>query len=194
MKRFLYLLEHFFLNFIDFQKIIKNEEKKIFFIGFHKTGTGFYNTLFKNHNYKTLHQAYWRTGNPKILKEYEVFLDGCLHNFKKIYQLYPNAYYILNTRPLRSWLISKANHIEHNLLPNIPGLKQIINFFFRKIWGTDAYYNKKAINKWINDRENYHTEVIKFFQNKKLLILNIEDKEKLQKNRRFHRKKNTISR
>lgn len=178
-------MEHFFLNFIDFRKIKANEEKKIFFIGFNKTGTGFYNTLFKSHDYKTLHYSYWRTGNPRILSKYDVFSDGCLHHFKKIYQLYPNAYFILNTRPLRPWLISKANHVEHNTLPNIPGIKQIINFFHRKIWGTDAYYNRKTLEKWIYERENYHNAVKNFFQNKKLLVLNIEDKEKLQKLEHF---------
>ena len=184
---YFYLMEHLLLSFIDFQRIKVKEEKKVFFIGFNKTGTGFYNTLFKSHNYKTLHYSYWRTGNPRVLRKYDVFSDGCLHNFKKIYRLYPNAHYILNTRPLRAWLISKANHVEHNILPDIPGLKHIINYFHRKIWGTDAYYDKKTLIKWINERENYHNEVKNFFQNKKLLILNIEDEEKLQKLEQFMR-------
>jgi len=32
-----------------------------------------------------------RGGNPLVIRKYDVFLDGCLHQYKTLYRRYPEA-------------------------------------------------------------------------------------------------------
>lgn len=130
---------------------------KIFVIGFNKTGTSSLNYLFQKLNINSIH-----TTKPvlEIIDKYDAFTDGIHTNFKEYYNKYPNSLFILNTRPIKSWLTSRYKHSKcHN---------------FEKCWCWPI--SEKKTNKWIIDFEKHFNNVLDFFSNKpdKLLIVNIE--------------------
>ena len=80
---------------------------------------------------------------------------------KKLDELYPNAIFILNTRSLNKWLISRFKHGMRK--------KQKPNW----AWPCTAELTKK----WINDRERYYFDILNYFEDKqdKLIIVSIEE-------------------
>ena len=131
---------------------------KIFAIGFNKSGTTSIYKLLKIMKYNAIH-----TPMPvlKIIDKYDAFTDGNHTNFIDYYNKYPNSLFILNTRPIKNWLVSRY---KHGLLTN-----------FRKSWCWPVEDSKTL--KWINDRKIHHMNVLKFFKDKpkQLLVVNIEE-------------------
>ena len=101
-------------------------KKKVFCIGNVKTGSCSLKQLGIELGYKSVHNYSWCKADPKKLIKYDFFTDGgghiwditktndknywgsnTAHNVNKLYELYPNAKFILNTRALEDWLISK---------------------------------------------------------------------------------------
>ena len=135
---------------------------KIFVIGFNKTGTTAIHKLFRINNLNSLHRIKWDVEN------YMCFSDGPdRYNFKKYYKQYPNSLFILNTRNLKDWVISRFKHAyAYTRLFSDPK--------FRNNWGYPATL-EKAIN-FIQDRRSHYIDVLEFFKDKnsKLIILNID--------------------
>ena len=58
----------------------------------------------------------WQNNQEKI-KLYDIFCDGGSHynnineiDYEYLYSKYPNSIFIINIRPVRSWIISKLKH------------------------------------------------------------------------------------
>jgi hypothetical protein len=155
----------------------------VFFIGFYKTGTKYYTQVFKQLGYRVMHDSHWRTGSIRVIKQYDVFNDACLHHYEKMYAAYPRARFILNTRPLRSWLISRVIWIDHVYGRMTQFARRVVNPVHRVIWGNDCYYTDKLIIRWIEERQRYHEDVLRFFADKpdSLLVINAADPGKLDK-------------
>lgn len=133
--------------------------KKIFVIGFNKTGTTSFDALFKNLGINSTHDcSYIPVLN--IIDEYDAFTDGDHLNFQEYFNKYPDSLFILNTRPMKKWLISRYKHAEHHQ--------------FQDCWCWPI--SEEKTNNWITTRETHHKNVIQFFKNKpnKLLLINIE--------------------
>ena len=131
-------------------------KNKIFVIGFNKTATSTFHQLFLANKKKSQHGGIWKTQN------YDCFSDNPElpeNNYKNLYKKYPDAKFILNTRSLNSWLLSRAVHCE--------ALKQS--------WGYPL--TDKLLTEWIDRRNEKHLEIINFFKDKpnKLIIVNIEN-------------------
>lgn len=47
-----------------------------------------------------------------IINQYGAFTDGDHFHFDQYYEKYPESVFILNTRPLRNWLISRYKHAK----------------------------------------------------------------------------------
>jgi hypothetical protein len=96
------------------------------------------------------------------INDYDAFTDRDPSDFKLFYEKYQNSLFILNTRPMKKWLISRYKHARFH------------NFIERWHWPVS---NEKTIN-WINLRDNHYRNVVDFFKdkNKKLIIVNIEKK------------------
>lgn len=166
--------------------IVKNQTK-VFFIGFHKTGTGYYNSIFNKLGYRVLHHWKWRRGNRSVIDRYDIFLDGCLHDYARLHHLYPGAKFILNTRRLDHWLLSRMKFF-HQRYTNYPHwLLRIMNPVFRAIWGNDCFFDQRMIQNWIVERHDYHQAVQSFFSelDTPLLVVDIDDNAKLDKIARF---------
>ena len=45
-----------------------------------------------------------------VIDEYDAFTDGSPYEFEKYYEKNPDSLFILNTRPIKKWLISRYKH------------------------------------------------------------------------------------
>jgi hypothetical protein len=114
--------------------------KKVFFIGMNRTATKAFHELFVASGYKSFHYscADAMTGEPIILasemkqnldsykhvlnrmEKAQVYSDMFWHRedewidgvkmYRELYAQFPDAYFILQTRDMYSWLLSKKNH------------------------------------------------------------------------------------
>lgn len=135
---------------------------KIFVIGFNKTATSTFHNIFIKNNLSSLHTSNWYN-----IAKFKCFSDnGDLHDFKNLYKLYPNSIFILNIRSIDKWLISRFKH----------GFRNYLN---KKEENWAYPFTPEKCEKWINDREKHHLELLSFFKDKpeKLLIVNIEKKK-----------------
>ena len=130
---------------------------KIFVIGFNKTGTTSLHNLFDIIKIKSIHTI--RPIIP-IIDNYDAFSDGDHYNFEQYYNIYPNSLFILNTRPIFNWLISRYKHADAHK--------------FKPCWCWPI--SDERTNKWISDREKHYKNILNFFADKpdQLLIVNIE--------------------
>ena len=94
--------------------LFKNKFQKIIFVGFNKTASSSIHKLFLENNYKSKHTVH---NFEKEIQKYDVLSDpGNLNdiehviNYKNIYRKYPQSIFILNTRSLHDWLISRSKH------------------------------------------------------------------------------------
>jgi hypothetical protein len=132
---------------------------KIFVIGFNKTASTTLHKLFKVNDLNSQHATDWDLSN------YDCFSDnGNLNDFKQMDNLYKDAIFILNTRNLTNWLISrfKHGHRQHQRLHRV------------KNWAYPC--TTELALEWINDRETYYLQVLDYFKDRpnKLIILSIE--------------------
>jgi len=131
--------------------------KKIFVIGFNKTGTSSLHYLFKKLGINSIH-----TTIPvmNIINCYDAFTDGSHFNFIDYYNAKPDSLFILNTRPIQKWLISRYKHAM--------GTK------FKDNWCWPV--SDEKTNPWIEQRETQYQNILSFFKDKpsQLLIINIE--------------------
>jgi len=159
------------------------DKRPIFFIGFYKTGTNYYSRVFEALGFKVMHDSHWRGGSIRVIEQYDVFNDACLHDFKTMHKAYPKAKFVLNTRPLRPWLISRLLWIDELYLHMSQLKRWLANPVVRLLWGNDSYYDRDCVVAWIHERRAYHQSVLDFFRDKpgKLLVLNLEDSDKLER-------------
>jgi hypothetical protein len=132
--------------------------KKIFVIGFNKTATCSFHALFELLGINSVH-----TDIPvmEIIDDYDAFTDGYHHlKFTDYFNKYPDSLFILNTRPIKNWLISRYKHA--------------LTEDWRDCWCWPV--SEKLTNEWINEREYHFQNVLEFFKDKsnQLIILNIE--------------------
>jgi hypothetical protein len=131
--------------------------KKIFVIGFNKTATSSFHALFKLFGINSVH-----TDKPvmEIIDDYEAFTDGYHLKFTDYFNKYPDSLFILNTRPIKKWLISRYKHA--------------VTEDWRDCWCWPVSEN--LTNMWIKEREFHFKNVLDFFKEKsnQLIILNIE--------------------
>lgn len=134
--------------------------EKIFAIGFNRTGTTSLHALFNKCGRTPFHGGGWK------LEKYDAFSDGhcCIgefSDFTKLYEKFPNSLYILNTRPLKNWLISRGNH---RYVKGKPGFDM---------------NNPYTYVSWIRKRDEHYQNVLKFFikSQNNLMIVDIEKKD-----------------
>jgi len=136
---------------------------KIFNLSMNKTATFSTHNLLKACGINSAHS----TKSPLDLpKKFDAFNDGHhINKVKKYYNHYPDAFFLLNTRPLQDWIYSRFKHglaVAHKK-------KQKIN------WAYPA--SEKLALVWINQRRHHHHSVLDFFKDKpsQLLVCNIEN-------------------
>jgi hypothetical protein len=160
--------------------------KKIWIIGFNKTATTSIHHLIQASGYRSWHQSITHWGSiAKIIERNalaglpilgeadtgDAYSDLCFLRdgkfveankwFKEIYEEYPDAYYVLNTRPMGNWIKSRVNHGD---------------FLQRYIAWTDCSTREEALEQWRANYRSHHAEVESFFKGKKnFLKFDIEE-------------------
>jgi hypothetical protein len=130
-------------------------QRKIFVIGFNKTASSTLHKLFISNKLRSVHDDTW------VLHKYDCFTDretdGIL-NFETYYNKFPNAVFVLNTRSLDSWLLSRLTH----------------GFLHKQAWAWPPNLDK--VKLWIEIRQTHYNNVLNFFKNKpeNLFVVNIE--------------------
>src|SRR5690606_30501802 len=106
--------------------------------------------------------------DEQFFLDYDFYSDGRDCDFKWLDRTFVSNF-ILNTRNLKGWLVSRWNHVERNKAICFKNKK-------KRGWITN---DMKSIIEWIYDRNLWHYRVLQYFNGKNnLQILNlIEDDE-----------------
>jgi hypothetical protein len=110
------------------------EPLKFFIIGFNKTGTTSIDSFFQSYGFKTIH---WKSGDRYLAQQIEVnvqrsdFILKGIDNFdvysdftfvsddqaiegnryfRQLHSEFPSAFWILNTRSMQGWILSRLRH------------------------------------------------------------------------------------
>ena len=141
--------------------------EKIFVIGFNKCATTTIDHLFKINDLSSYHQGtkYKIQKWTDVLDKYKCFSDinFTIDIIKNLNKTNPNSLFILNTRKINKWIISRFEHGVRGYLKS----------------GEHGYYpySEDKMISWIKERQNYYRDVLEYFKNTpdKLLIINIEE-------------------
>ena len=86
---------------------------KVFCIGFNKTGTSSMDRLFTELGLKSFHGYYSHIPvTDPLYRDYQCFSDGDQHDFALLDRTFPGSRFIVTTRPLDDWLVSRIRHVE----------------------------------------------------------------------------------
>ena len=154
---------------------------KIFCIGFNKTGTLTLHTVLSEH-FISSHDYHWKwcdyshSLGDESLKEFlgetQCFSDGELSDFRRLDRLFPESRFILNTRPLYPWLISRVKHLYRFY----PALGQgVFAQRYQDIYDESAAIRRTVVKEWVVNRNQYYHEVFDYFDAcaSKLLVLDV---------------------
>ena len=174
---------------------------KVFCVGFNKTGTVTLDSIFRDQlSYRSAHTPGWTDWtviqDRHRLDRFDAFSDGACASIKNLDELYPEALFILNTRPLKHWVLSRHKAVERSrraaswLLTKYVPLGFVARIINR--WVLDN--SDRALIRWIRIRNSYHEHVIRYFEDRteKLLVLNIEEAEFATQLARFLGTENSI--
>lgn len=147
----------------------------IFGIGLNKTGTISLHEALTRLGFRSLHwggpevrgvvERALADGDPLVdgLGAYDAFSDiWCLsENFALLDLQYPGSRFVLTTRPLDSWLVSRRRHVERNISRRDAGL-----------YHGDFLDVDEA--GWINQYRTHHEQVAEYFADRSdLLVMDI---------------------
>jgi len=164
---------------------------KVFFLGFNKTATCALHELFLNSNYTSMHERdhnknltktmheNWSNNNNLLdtIDQYNVysdmnycddkmFLEGN-EFYQELDEQYPNSYFILQFRDVKSWITSRSNH-NNNYIERA-----------RKALKLDTISDVKL--HWKKTRHERHKDIKQYFDcNKRFITFNI-DKDNIYK-------------
>ena len=156
---------------------------KVFCVGFNKTGTTTLHRILGDQlSYHSAHKPRWTDWsimkNRARLDPFEAFSDGGCASIKNLDDLYPEALFILNTRPLKHWVESRHKAVERSRMAVRWALTKYVPLGF-VAWIINRWVldnREEAVLRWVRIRNSYHEHVIRYFGDRKgkLLVLNIE--------------------
>ncbi len=174
---FVYII---FLKPLSFQydlEVKNTGKRKVFCIGLGRTGTSSLTQGLINLGYNTWHCPYlYESANIRnYVNKFDALTELPLcseYDFKDLYNMYPDALYILTTRDEEKWLNStiKYKWLADNMVSRCPGYEMFCKNF----------YNFDFSIKTFRD---YNQSVLDFFKDKEdqLLIMNIPNGDGYEK-------------
>lgn len=150
---------------------------KVFAIGFNKTATTSLTKILQQFGFNTLHHGVWhywiRDGNFGKINQYDALTDGQAKDFRVLDERYPGSKFILNTRPLQSWLTSRWCHVQTNKNTK------------RSNWTQNG---SDDIAEWALKREDYHSDVLEYFKDRPsdFCVLDLQTMNAKQVNTSLH--------
>ncbi|MBI3926764.1 MAG: hypothetical protein HY319_14585 [Armatimonadetes bacterium] len=154
----------------------------IFCIGFNKSGVKSLEQVFREQlGLRVCHDPRWtywsQTGDRDRLGQFDAFVDGECANLGTLRSLVPGGRYILNTRGLRNWLVSRHRAVERSRYVMRWALKRALFPGGLPGWVRGPMNNGfPALERWVQIRNSYHAYVLDEFRDRpqELLILNLE--------------------
>ncbi len=162
---------------------------KVFCVGFNKTGTTTLHRLFSQQlGYRSAHNPKWTDWSIARRKDqldsHDVYSDGGCASVQALDELYPDARFILNTRPLKHWVLSRHKAVERSRAAVRWALTKYVplGFFARFLNHWVLQNGESRMLRWIVVRNSFHRHVVQYFSGRpdKLLILDIEDEAALE--------------
>lgn len=138
---------------------------KVFCIGFNKTGTSSMHRLFTELGLRSFHGYYSHIPvTDPLYQEYQCFSDGDQHDFALLDRTFPGSRFIVTTRRLDDWLVSRIRHIEQR----------------RRLGATGPMRQEYeagpalALRRWVERRRAYHESVAAHFAGRPAALLVID--------------------
>jgi hypothetical protein len=157
--------------------IKKSNKKKVFCIGLGRTATSSLTTALLNLGYDVWHcPILYESCN---IRNYVNKFDGLTelplcseYDFKDLYNMYPDAQYILTVRDDDKWLKStiKYKWLADNMICRCPGYGMFCKNFYKFDFSIESF-------------REYNRDVLDFFKNKdeQLLVMNIPEGDGYEK-------------
>lgn len=144
-------------------------KRKVFCIGFNKTGTISMDRFFRDIGLKSLHSdgwPYWsRIPEGKKHFKHQAYADGELSDFVALDRWFRGSVFILNDRDNREWLCSRIKHVlRHGALSRE---KILTDPRYGKMAQDFCFDERAAIEKWVLEKKIYYGQVKTYFHNKK---------------------------
>ena len=143
--------------------------RKSFFIGFGKTGTTTIHNTLLDHGIRSHHSGIWKkwvdSENKSAIDRFDSYQDGRGGNYEWLESEF-DSFFVLNTRNLKSWLVSWWNWKNwRNQQPE----------YLKKKGLTHIPNDKHSIIKLILNRNMHHYKTIEYFKDKpNFMLLDIE--------------------
>jgi hypothetical protein len=158
--------------------------KKIFCIGFNKTGTTSIADAFKSIGYKSFHKPTWvkqaNEKNKEFIDKFDIFSDGNGNADVEWLNTNYDALFILNWRDVKTWCVSRWNHARANQNRRGPDFVKRMLAQGRLPF---VYNDTKTVIQWIKDRNMHHQRFLDYFEGKdNFMLLNVisEPNKKVQ--------------
>jgi hypothetical protein len=138
---------------------------KVFVIGFNKTGTTTLHELFGLWGLRSVHECYNEYPlTHEAFADNQCFSDGEQHDFVSLDRAFPDSRFILTTRSLKDWLVSRVRHAQH-----------LKSFGFAD-WMVMEYTNDpaNALRLWAWRRQEYYKRVNSFFGSRPAQLLVVD--------------------
>ena len=170
---------------------------KIFCVGLHKTATRSMHRFFESLGLRSRHDTRWDKAILPLCayRRYDCFSDGGAHfwddrlefggnhRVRLLDHCFPNSKFILNTRDLESWLVSKMIHAGWNRAVDLPQASP------RQLQDRDwRVKSKRVLVGWIRNRIKYHEKVRAYFEerpNDLLIVDFIQDADSIERIKAF---------
>eukprot|EP00899_Mesostigma_viride_P002851 jgi/Mesvir1/12567/Mv07840-RA.1 len=146
--------------------------KKLFFIGLNKSGTKVLDQLTLLLGLHSCHDVFWARASRRLNASYfeqeapkcQAFCDGEQPAFDWLDKTFPGSAFVMNTRPLESWLVSRQaayRRLVATRFSTVPEQELRLEYRTR---APDVHY-------WMTMREAYHARVLRYFSSH--LLLNV---------------------
>ena len=143
---------------------------KVFCVGFNKTATTSLTRLLKDLGLTTCHDPEWARVvdmTDPLLAQYDAFSDGECADIEALDLAFPGSKFVLNTRALDRWLVSRVRWVEH---------RRDLGKTGRMRRELDELGVEAAVLRWAAVRDEYHRHVVQYFSRRPrdLLVIDVE--------------------
>ena len=143
---------------------------KVFFIGFNKCGTRSFTWLFREAGLKAYHgsdEDPLHTQIPRNIElgrrslsgfeNYDAYSDSekLSYSFREIDKDYPNSRFVLNTRNINRWIVSRLNHGEGKYVEFMNGFegKNLAWHEWAEVWRTHFIEHESQVTEYFRGRD-----------------------------------------
>jgi len=151
--------------------MMRLNRRKVFCIGFNKTGTSSLHEFFKACELKSAHNDQWpgyshiESGQSYFTKQ--CYSDGEQSDFAILDKWFPRSLFILNDRSDKEWLYSRIKHVLRFNEQRIDLQTVLSSDRYGKMAKEFLADEEAAILKWISEKRIYTKQARAYFRGRK---------------------------